>query len=461
MNKDRFLPFKNFSISRELMLDLNRVILGSGLGMVFFSTYNGAPFAGFVRSLGVGDFLFGVLMAFPVMGGLFQVLSAYVLERSRQRKKLFLISGVIQRISIIPMVLFAYILPSELKPLSIGLIMFMLTLSALGGSFNGVTFFSWMSAIVPINIRGRFFSKRQLIFTITSLLGGLGVGYLLDLIGGSTGFIIVFVIAAIFGLLDVACFVKVADPPMDMPEDEKSISLIKVWKEALGNSGFRKYITFWALWTFAVNLTGPFFNDYMIHYLNMGYLQITLFTSAIYSLFTVFSIGRWGRLIDKYGNKPVMYICGLAVFLIPFMWIFTTPNFTLMIIFIHILSGVFWCGMELTANNMTLSTSPEKNKSFYIATISMVTALAGSILAYFTGGLFMELTRGYISSLNIMLLGYPVNSYHLLFLIGSLLRGAAVIFLLPMVEETDSKSPHMLVKDTYKQMTQKIRGPRF
>lgn len=54
------------------MLDLNRVILGSGLGMVFFSTLNGAPFSGFVRSLGVGDFLYGVLMAFPVMGGLFR-----------------------------------------------------------------------------------------------------------------------------------------------------------------------------------------------------------------------------------------------------------------------------------------------------------------------------------------------------------------------------------------------------
>ena len=127
--------------------------------MVFFSTLNGAPFSGFVRSLGVGDFLYGVLMAFPVMGGLFQVLAAYLLERSGKRKKLFLLAGVIQRITIIPMVLFAYTLPDDLKPLSIGLIMLMLSLSAVGGSLNGVSFFSWMSAIVPLNIRGRFSVK--------------------------------------------------------------------------------------------------------------------------------------------------------------------------------------------------------------------------------------------------------------------------------------------------------------
>ncbi|MGB4388741.1 MAG: MFS transporter [Caldicoprobacterales bacterium] len=459
MKKDRFLPFKNFSISRDLMLDLNRVILGSGLGMVFFSTLNGAPFSGFVRSLGVGDFLYGVLMAFPVMGGLFQVLAAYLLERSGKRKKLFLLAGVIQRITIIPMVLFAYTLPDDLKPLSIGLIMLMLSLSAVGGSLNGVSFFSWMSAIVPLNIRGRFFSQRQLFFTITSLISGLSVGYLLDLIGGSTGFIVVFVIAAVFGLLDIVCFLKVKDPPMEL--EQERISLLKVWKQALTNKNFRKYLTFWSLWIFAVNLTGPFYNDYMINYLNMKYLEITMLNSAIYSFFTVFFIKRWGRLIDIYGNKPVMQVCGLAAVSIPLMWIFTSPDFYFMIVVINILSGIFWCGVELTVNNMTMSISPEKNKSIYIGTISMVTALSGSILAYFTGGLFMELTRGHIARLDIRLMGYPLNNYHLLFLIGSILRGIAIIFLLPMVEEEQAKDSHLLVKDIYRQTVAKLRGPFF
>jgi len=456
LKNDKYLLFKNYSIDRGLMLDLNRVILGSGLGMVFFSTYNGAPFSGFVRSLGVGDFMYGVLMAFPVMGGLFQVLAAYVLERTGLRKKLFLISGVMQRIVIIPIVLIAYIMPQEYKPFTIGFIMLMLLISAIGGSFNGVTFFSWMASIVPINIRGRFFGQRQLFFTITSLLGGLALGFLLDLIGGSLGYIVVLIIAAIFGLLDVACFIRIGDPPMDIPD--RNISLLKVWKEALGHRNFRKYLIFWSVWTFAVNLSAPFFNDYMLNFLNMKFLQITLLASTVYSIATVFSVRRWGNMIDKYGNKPVMQICGLGVVLLPFLWIFVTPATIGMIALINMLSGLFWCGVELTANNMMIGLSPEKNRSFYIGSFSMVTAIMGSIVAYFTGGILMESTHALFDRLNIMLLGYPIRNYHLLFVITSFLRGLAVICLLPAVEEENSSSSGKLVRDTMNSIKRKIMG---
>lgn len=438
------------------MLDLNRVILGSGLGMVFFSTYNGAPFSGFVRSLGVGDFLYGVLMAFPVMGGLFQVLAAYVLERTGHRKKLFLISGVMQRIVVIPIVLIAYIMPPGYKPLTIGFIMLMLLVSALGGSFNGVTFFSWMASIVPISIRGRFFSQRQLFFTITSLIGGLALGSLLDLIGGSLGYIVVLVIATVFGLLDIACFIRIYDPPMDIPD--RNMSLFRVWKEALSHQNFRKYLMFWSVWTFAVNLSAPFFNDYMLNFLNMKYLQITLLASTVYSITTVLSVRRWGNLIDKYGNKPVMQICGLGVVLVPFLWIFVTSDTIGMIAMINVLSGLFWCGVELTSNNMMIGLAPDKNRSFYIGSFSMVTAIMGSIVAYFTGGMLMEATHDLFERLNLMFLGYPIRNYHLLFAITSVLRGLAVVCLLPAVEEENASTARKLARDTLSSIKRKILG---
>ncbi|MBE3101453.1 MAG: MFS transporter, partial [Firmicutes bacterium] len=112
-------------------MDLNRVVWGACFGLIFFSAFNGATFAGFVRSLGVGDFMYGVLMALPVMGGLFQVLAAYILERTGARKKIFLISGVLQRIVVIPMVLLPFIIPPEWKPLMIGLIMLLLVSSSI------------------------------------------------------------------------------------------------------------------------------------------------------------------------------------------------------------------------------------------------------------------------------------------------------------------------------------------
>ena len=146
------------------MLDMNRIVLGAGVGMVFFGAFNGAPFSGFVRSLGVSDFLYGVLMSLSVMGGLFQLVAAYVLERTGARKKLFLISGVVQRIVVIPMVLLPYIVPPEWKALLIGLVMLLLTSSAIGSSLNGVTFFSWMADIIPLRIRGKVFQHPPDVF---------------------------------------------------------------------------------------------------------------------------------------------------------------------------------------------------------------------------------------------------------------------------------------------------------
>ena len=48
------------------------------------------------------------------------------------------------------------IIPEELKGLTISFIVFFLLISAIGGAFNSVTSISWMAALVPLKIRGRF-----------------------------------------------------------------------------------------------------------------------------------------------------------------------------------------------------------------------------------------------------------------------------------------------------------------
>lgn len=452
----KLLQFKHFPITDDLRLDLNRIVWGASLGLIFFQVLMGAPFAGFVRNLGVGDFMFGLLMALPVMGGLFQLLAAYWLECSGARKRTFLIAGVLQRFVIIPMVLLPYLLPNAHPALLIGLIMVLLAVSSVGGAFMNVAFFSWMAAIVPIGIRGRFFSQRQLFFTATGLIGGLLVSLLLDVVPGNAGFALVFTLATILALLDIACFLRVSDPPMDPPQEP--IRILKVWKEAFTHPNFRRYLIFWSVWIFGLSIAAPFFADYMISYLELSYLQITLYTQTIFSVFTILSVRFWGNMIDSYGNKPVMRICGIAVFLAPVLWCLTTPSFTLMIPIIHMLAGIFWSGTELTAANLMMGLSPDKNRSFYIASFALVSSLVGSILAYLTGGLLMELTRGWILAMNIQLLGYPMNNYHMLFLLSGVIRLAAVLLFLPAVEEEAAHPVSAVLRHIVRAFSNKVKG---
>ncbi len=441
--RQKILLFKNLAITDDLRLDLNRVVLGVSLGFVFFVCLNGAPFAGFVRHLGVSEFMYGILMGLPVMSGLFQMIAAYVLEKTGARKKLFMIGGVLQRLSIIPVVVLPLIIPEELKGLTIGLIVFFLLISAVGSAFNGVTFISWMAALVPLKIRGRFFSQRQMVFTFTGMIGGLLASYALDLIGGFAGFALVFSIVTIFALLDIACFIRVKDPPM--VKVPYRVSMRKMSNEVLRHPNFRRYLIFWAVWVFGVNISGPFFSAYMLDYLKMSYLEITIYTQMVSNILTIFVIRKWGNLIDTFGNKPVLRICGTVAAVLPIFWLFATPENYIAILFIHVLTGLFWNGIDLTSNNLVMGLSPDENRSFYIASASVVTSLVGSIIAYALGGLFMEVTGKLTADLNIMFLGRPLNNYHLLFTLSTVIRLIAITFLIsPVNEEESAKASEIL-----------------
>jgi MFS family permease len=434
--KQKFVLFRNLAIPNDLREDLSRIAWGVSLGFVFFVCLNGAPFAGFVRHLGVGDFMYGVLMGLPVMSGLFQMMAAYVLEKTGARKKLFMIGGVLQRLSIIPVVILPLIIPNELKGLTIGLIVFFLLVSAVGGAFNGVTFISWMAALVPLKVRGRFFSQRQMMFTFTGLIGGLLASYALDLIDGFVGFAVVFSIVTVFALLDIMCFIRVYDPPMVKPQYK--ISIKKITNEVLQHPNYRRFLIFWAVWVFGVNISGPFFSAYMLDYLKMSYLEITIYTQMVSNLLTILVVKKWGGLIDVFGNKPVLRICGTVAAVLPLFWLFATPENYIAIPLIHVATGLFWNGIDLTSNNLIMALSPDENRSFYIATSSMVTSIVGSILAYALGGLFMELTGKWIDGLNIIILGRRLINYHMLFILSSLIRFIGITFLLSPIKEEES-----------------------
>jgi MFS family permease len=442
--KGRFLLFKELDITQELREDLNRIAWGVSLGIVFFVCLNGAPFAGFVRALGVSELMYGILMSLPVVSGVFQVLAAYVLESTGARKKLFLIGGMFQRLSIIPVVLLPLVIPEELKGLTISLIVFFLLVSAVGGAFNGVTFISWMAALVPLKIRGRFFSQRQMMFTFTGMVGGVLASWALDRIGGFVGFAVVFSIVTIFAVMDILCFIRVYDPPMVKPQHQ--LSLKKMWSAALRHSNFRRYLIFWAVWVFGVNIAGPFFSAYMIDYLKMSYLEITIYTQVVSNILTILVIRKWGMLVDMFGNKPVLRVCGTGVSALPFLWLLATPENYMIIPFIHVFTGIFWSGIDLTSNNLVMSLSPDENRSFYVASFSMVTSVVGSIVAYALGGLFMEVTAELARNLNIVIFGHQLTNYHMLFILSAVIRFIAITFLVSPIHEDESVEPKEMIR---------------
>ncbi|MCX7845608.1 MAG: MFS transporter [Dictyoglomaceae bacterium] len=440
----------DFVKDEHLRKSLNFVILGVCFGIVFFNTTVGTPIAGFAKELGFGDLLYAVMLALPVLGGAIQLYASIILERTKQRKLIFLISGFLNRIPWLFIAILPLIISNRI--ILFYIIVSLLILSSLGGAFLNVSFMSWMGDLVPLDIRGRFFSQRSMLATISSFISGLIIGKFLDTIPGIAGFSIVFILSTILGILDISCFFKVYDPPMkgDFKLNEK---LSVMFKKVLIHPKFSKFLIFAVVFQFALNIAGPFFNLYMIKYLKMSFFEIALYVQLINSITIIFFVRIWGRIIDKFGNKPVLLISTTVISFLPFLWCLTTPdNWLFIIILIQILAGMFWPGVDLGYNNLALNLSPDENRSFYIAVLNLFVSSFGIALAYILGGFIVEniaplLNRYFKNYFNISFV-----EYQYIFILSAILRFISSRFFLTKIEEEKAHSLKEIKDDIMKRV---------
>lgn len=443
-------------LSRELKRSLNYVILGVTFGMVCFTITGGSALTGYARELGAGDFIYGILMAMPVVGGVVQLYASYLLEKTGKRKSIFLTFGVVQRLLWIPIALVPYIVPSGINFFRIWSVILLITISSMSGAFVNVSFYSWMSDLIPINIRGRYFSIRSRFSTMSGLLAGFAAAWILDRLSGFTGYTVVFVISGIFGTADILSFIKVRDIPMKKPESH--ISMLKAIKESFSNTSFRKYVLFWTAWGFAINMSSPYFNMYALGPLKMSFMELTVAGQLACNLTTIFFITKWGRFLDRYGSKPVLYITCIGTALLPILWLFASPGHYVPILLFNLIGGAIWCGTDITNQNMLISNIPEDNRSTSIAVYFVITSLIGNALAYVAGGFFLEQVQKAASEVHFS--GITFNHYEVLFILTSLMRLASVFIFLPGISENRSAPMKAVYAEAARNMKNQIQRIR-
>ena len=240
-------------------LDLN--ILAGSFGTVYF-TVIGNPsasplFAGFMRMLGAGDLVFSVALALPMVGVAVQILGAYLLEVTGKRKFLFISSGLVSRFFWVPIALIPFVFRGFSSDAVIWSITSLVILSSVTSSIAAVTFNTWMGDLIPSDIRGRYFGSRSLISAAAGTAAALIVGLVIDRVNSMAGFTVIFIIASVVGLSDIACFFFIKHPPMEVQKEKPS--LLKIITEPVKNKNYMRFILFVTAFTFATNLVLPVF----------------------------------------------------------------------------------------------------------------------------------------------------------------------------------------------------------
>lgn len=430
-------------LTKDVQSSLNTAIVAVMFSMVYTNITSGPAWTGFQRMLGADAFTLGILSAIPVTASTLQIVASYMLERWRARRALFLSFGIVNRAVWLLIALIPVLIPSTMQSARLIVLMVLLAVSAISGAFLNVSFYSLMGDIVPLRIRGRYFSARQAASLVAGILAGLCVSWIMDRTEGFTGYVVVLSLAAIFGVVDICFFFKVKWPPMQGME-ERNQSLRLMIRSVLKDREYMRIVGYFTLWFFAVNISGPFANVYFLEHVKMTFTEITIFNQIINNLTTVLIISWWGRQMDRFGNQPVVQTAGLFCMLQVVTYLFTGPRSFAILPFVHVLSGVAWPASDLGQQNMYLAKAPEHNRSMYVAIFFASTQLLGTALSNFVGGILMDGPMITLEGLNLHLLGFEMTRYHFLFILSCLMRMGCVLGLLPhLKQESDTPALKM------------------
>lgn len=442
--KRRIQLFDTTGMDPETVKTLKLLIVAVAFGMVCFNVTGGIAMTGYLKELGASDFVYGLLMALGPIANAFQFVASYFLEKSRARRRMFLVAGFVQRLCWLPFGLVPFFVPMGQGTLRLWIAGLLILVTAVTGPFMNMAFNSLCADVVPLRIRGRYFATRSQVSTLVGIVGGLVVGYLLDRLPGFTGYAVVFAIAGIFGTADVFSFLFMKMPEMK-PRQEKG-GMLSMMREVVRDRNYMKLVWFVTAWSFAVQICNPFFNVYMRESLHMTNTDITLLGQITSSVFMVLVVTRWGRALDQFGNKPVVYLAATLATINPLMWTFIGPGMLWAVFLVHMITGSIWCAIDLGVQNLFMGQAPEKNRSMFFAVYFIFTQLIGVALANAVGGFLLDNLLAPLEGLGLRLLGFELTRYNYLFLLSAALRMLSVALLLPRVREEGAQEARDVVR---------------
>ena len=387
-------------ISKQaLRTSLQASTLDGVLAVVFGATTGGVLLTNFLLKLGATPVEIGLLSSIPMLVNLLQPLGAYFADRTTSRHNYCLwIFGTSRMLWLILLLAIGWAKSNNTEPhqlvlWTLGMILATSILGALGSS----AWFSWMAALVPPRLRGRYFGLRNSAASLTNLLTVPILGFLLTAwsCDPTYSYSVVLLLGILAGIVSLAFQFLMVDVNPQLPQaaaiyrsklkggaalepeknaEEKPDSILK-------NTNFLKFLLYFGLWMFAVNLSAPFFSLYMLDNLALDLRWVTIYTSLVSGANLVMLV-LWGKLADRVGNRPLLLLVGTIVAVTPLLWLGAGSNSVSLWVWlplIHLLSGVTGAAIDLCGSNIQMELAPVDRPAGYFAIAAAVAGICGGL----------------------------------------------------------------------------------
>ncbi len=414
---------------------LNFSIIDGALSAVMGSLAGGIFLMGFaLKILKAQPQQIGILAALPMFANLIQIFGSYIIEKTGKKKTLCFFSILASRLLWVLIIMLPLTIFSAFSDWRVWILVSVIALSSLFGSLSGVSWLAWISDLVPENIRGSYFGKRNMIASaggmVVILLGGKFLTMWEARFSESDpyGFIILFVLGLTAGLIAVWFLWRI--PETVASENKTGTDFnFSVFFQPLKDRNFLALILFVSAWMFAIQIAAPFYGVFMIENLKINFSDITIF-GTFATLATLLMMKIWGPISDRLGNKPIIIVSGWILIIIPFIWILALPGkFYIPVMLAHILSGAFMAGAVLSQFNILIKLSPQAGRSVYLALFAAITGLVGAI-APIVGGILSNILAG----VSFNFFAYNISNLHLIFITSSVLQILTIFFILKVKE---------------------------
>ncbi len=411
---------------------MRKHIITGTMGSAWGNVITGLIYVYFGNAIGMTQLQWGILGGITAWVVILQPVGAILGERASSRKLVFFWTAISDRILRLVGIVGAYLLWRSGH--TVGYLVFMggVCIGTLVGNLSQGPWFGWLATIIPREIHGSFWGRRDSWISLVVILVTLPSGFLMDLVPQGSKLetaLIILVAVSVVGYLDLIIHGTIPEPPP--PPGQQPRASFEGIVAPLRDARFRPWLVFAASWNFGMSLGGSLCILYFME--NLGFkndiLGGLIAINGIGLLGTMLGARRVGRMVDRYGIKRMLLLGHTFWSLLPAIWLLATPSTAILWIGLASLVGGIFPAAANNAGIKLVTRFPRPEESgMYMAVSTMVgsvTAGVGSIVA----GIVLNVLKDWSFSV----FGLVVSAFPLLFIVSSALRLTAAYVLIPRI----------------------------
>jgi hypothetical protein len=430
----------------ELPVIMKVHIFTGTLGSVWGTLIAGIIYVYFGNAIGMTQLQWGILGGISSWVVIAQPLGALLGERAGSRKAVWFWTAMADRVLRLAGIVGAYMLWRKGHTAAYLVFMVGVCVGTLVGNLSPGPWFGWLATIIPREIQGTFWGRRDSWISLVVIAVMLPSGFLMDLIpqgGKLETATLILAAVSVFGYVDILIHGTIPEPPLKENVPRRALAGIF---SPLRDKQFRPWLRFAASWNFSMGLGGALCFLYFMD--NLGFRNNLL--GGMFAINVVGLVGTLvaargvGRMVDRLGIKRMLLLGHLFWSMLPAIWLFATPRTALFWIGLaSLVGGIFPSAANNAAVKLATRFPAPEESGMYMAVSTMVGSFAGGLGSVVAGG-FLHVMGGW----SVTFLGLTVSPFPMLFIASFILRLVTTLTLIPRIRVTgalpDEERPFLL-----------------